>query len=145
MGESDDDVIDVLGDLRDLDPDSIPINFLIPIEGTPLEEVHELTPNQCLRQLALARFLNPAAEIRIAGGREVHLRSMQAMGLYAANSIFVDGYLTTPGQKTAEAHEMIADLGFTVVAGEAGSPPPEGVPAPGMREVEVAGAPGSGD
>ena len=149
MGETDEDVIDVLMDLRSLGPDSIPINFLIPIEGTPLEDVHELTPNQCLRQLSLARFLNPAAEIRIAGGREVHLRSMQAMGLYAANSIFVDGYLTEPGQKTADAHAMIADMGFTVVAGEAGNPMTAGAPEPGVREAPMqeataAGAPAGG-
>ena len=143
MGETDDDVIDVLMDLRNLGPDSIPINFLIPIEGTPLQDVHVLTPNHCLRQLALARFLNPAAEIRIAGGREVHLRSMQAMGLYAANSIFVDGYLTTPGQKTEDAHTMIADLGFEVVTGEAGNPMTAGAPEPGVREQ--AAAPASGD
>ncbi|PZC49394.1 MAG: biotin synthase [Chloroflexi bacterium] len=154
MGETDEDVIDVLSDLRELAPDSIPINFLIPIQGTPLEEIHELTPNHCLRQLALARFLNPSAEIRIAGGREVHLRSMQAMGLYAANSIFVDGYLTEPGQKTADAQEMIADLGFEVVAGEAGAPVENageagnpmtaGAPEQGIRQPEVVGAPGSG-
>ena len=119
MGERDEDVIDVLVALRELAPDSIPINFLIPIDGTPLEGLRTLTPQHCLRQLALARLLNPAAEIRIAGGREVHLRSLQAMGLYAANSIFVDGYLTTPGQRTEEAQRMIADLGFQVVAAEA--------------------------
>jgi biotin synthase len=121
MGETNEDIVDVLMDLREIGPDSIPINFLIPIQGTPLESVDYLTPNDCLRQLALARFLNPSAEIRIAGGREVHLRSMQAMGLYAANSIFVAGYLTTPGQKTEDAHAMIADMGFEVVAGEAGA------------------------
>ena len=114
MGEGEEDVIDVLMELREISPESIPINFLIPIDGTPLEGVNHLTPNQCLRQLALARLLNPEAEIRIAGGREVHLRSLQAMGLYAANSIFVEGYLTTPGQSNAEAQQMIADLGFVV-------------------------------
>ena len=114
MGETDDDVVDVLTALREIGPDSIPINFLIPIEGTPLQDADYLTPNQCLRELALARLLNPKAEIRIAGGREVNLRSMQAMGLYAANSIFVDGYLTEPGQRNDEAHQMIEDLGFVV-------------------------------
>ena len=128
MGESDEDVIDVLLALRELAPDSIPINFLIPIEGTPLAGVRQLTPQQCLRQLALARFLNPAAEIRIAGGREVHLRSLQAVGLYAANSIFVDGYLTTPGQRTEDAQRMIADLGFEIVASE-GAEAPTPVPS----------------
>lgn len=114
MGEADEDVVDVLMALRDVAPESIPINFLIPIEGTPLQEADYLSPNQCLRELALARFLNPAAEIRIAGGREVNLRSMQAMGLYAANSIFVEGYLTEPGQRNEDARLMIEDLGFEI-------------------------------
>jgi biotin synthase len=69
---------------------------------------------------------------------------MQAMGLYAANSIFVDGYLTEPGQKTAEAHAMIADLGFTVVAGEAGNPMTARAPETGVREAATAGAPAGG-
>ena len=114
MGESDDDVIDTLMALRDLAPQSIPINFLIPIEGTPLEDVHRLTPYQCLRILCLARFLNPSQEIRISGGREFHLRSLQAMALYPANSLFVEGYLTTPGQSTKDAWRLIEDMGFEI-------------------------------
>ena len=114
MGESDDDVIDTLMALRDLTPQSIPINFLIPIEGTPLQDVHRLTPYQCLRILCLARFLNPRQEIRISGGREFHLRSLQAMALYPANSLFVEGYLTTPGQSTKDAWQLIEDMGFEI-------------------------------
>jgi biotin synthase len=64
--------------------------------------------------LALMRFMNPEREIRVAGGREVHLRSLQPMALYAANSIFVQGYLTEPGQATPDAWKMIEDLGFTL-------------------------------
>jgi biotin synthase len=56
----------------------------------------------------------PSQEIRIAGGREVHLRSMQAMGLYAANSIFIGDYLTTPGQSARADYEMIRDAGFVL-------------------------------
>jgi biotin synthase len=114
MGESDDDVIETLMALRDLAPESIPINFLIPIEGTPLQNVHRLTPYQCLRILCLARFLNPRQEIRISGGREFHLRSLQAMSLYPANSLFVEGYLTTPGQSTKDAWRLIEDMGFEI-------------------------------
>lgn len=114
MGESDDDVIATLMALRDLAPQSIPINFLIPIEGTPLQDVHRLTPYQCLRILCLARFLNPRQEIRISGGREFHLRSLQAMALYPANSLFVEGYLTTPGQSTKDAWRLIEDMGFEI-------------------------------
>lgn len=60
------------------------------------------------------RFVNPSREIRIAGGREIHLRSLQAMGLYAANSIFVGDYLTTKGQVPQADYDMIRDLGFEV-------------------------------
>ena len=114
MGETDGDVIDVLVALRDLDPRSIPVNFLHPISGTPLEGTWRLTPLHCLRILCLARLLHPHREIRVAGGRELHLRSLQPLALYAANSIFVEGYLTTPGQSTREALQMIEDMGFEV-------------------------------
>lgn len=114
VGESNDDVVDVFMALRDLNPQSIPVNFLHPIEGTPLQGLSGPTPHQCLRILCLARFLNPRQEIRVAGGRELHLRSLQAMALYPANSIFTEGYLTTPGQKTQESWRMIEDLGFEV-------------------------------
>ena len=117
MGETDEDVIDVLMALRDLEPQSIPVNFLHPVEGTPLEGTFRLTPLHCLRILCLARFLHPHREIRVAGGRELHLRSLQPLALYAANSIFVEGYLTTPGQGTREALQMIGDLGFEVEEG----------------------------
>ncbi len=114
MGESDEDAVDVAFALRGLSPKSIPVNFLHPIAGTPLAGRHELTPNRCLKILAMMRFVNPKAEIRIAGGREVNLRSLQPLGLYAANSIFVNGYLTTGGQGAEADHKMIADLGFAI-------------------------------
>ena len=71
------------------------------------------------------RLVNPASEIRIAGGRELHLRSLQPLGLYAANSIFVGDYLTTKGQLPEEDYRMIADMGFTITRGaEAAEPLP---------------------
>jgi biotin synthase len=114
MGESDDDVIDLALSLRELDVRSVPVNFLIPIAGTAMEGRNELDPRRCLRILALYRFLLPSQELRISGGREVHLRSMQVMGLYAANSIFIGDYLTTPGQAARADLEMIRDAGFVV-------------------------------
>ena len=84
--------------LRDLGVQSIPVNFLNPIDGTPLAGRRDLNPRYCLKVLAMFRLVNPDREIRIAGGRELHLGSMQALGLYAANSIFVGDYLTTKGQ-----------------------------------------------
>jgi biotin synthase len=114
MGESDRDIVEMAFELREKDVDSIPINFLHPIPGTPLENVSVLTPNKCLKVLALFRFVCPRKEIRIAGGREVNLRSLQALGLYAANSIFLGDYLTTKGQEAQADLRMIEDLGFEV-------------------------------
>lgn len=114
MGEADEDIVDLAFALRELQVDSLPLNFLLPIEGTPLAARRELSPTKCLRALCLMRFTNPAAEIRVAGGRELNLGWFQGLALYPANSIFVDGYLTTPGQPASDAHRMIAELGFEV-------------------------------
>ncbi|MEE9240851.1 MAG: biotin synthase BioB [bacterium] len=116
QGERREDVLDVCEALRELEPESIPVNFLHPVPGTPLEGIPPLGPAQCLRLLCLMRFFNPRSEIRVAGGREVQLREHQALALYPANSIFVSGYLTTSGQPAEEAHRMIRDLGFEVDA-----------------------------
>ncbi|MFD8970303.1 biotin synthase BioB [Streptomyces sp. NPDC059568] len=114
MGESDADLVDVVFSLRALDPDSVPVNFLIPFEGTPLAEEWNLTPQRCLRILAMARFVCPDVEVRLAGGREVHLRSMQPLALHLVNSIFLGDYLTSEGQEGKADLEMIADAGFEV-------------------------------
>ena len=114
MGEQNEHLVEMAMALRDLEVESIPLNFLIPIEGTPLEQRSELTPNYCLKALAMFRLVNPDRELRIAGGREVHLRSLQPLGLYAANSVFVGDYLTTDGQAPDEDYRMIEDLGFEV-------------------------------
>lgn len=116
MGETDNDIVEVGFALRQLEPDSVPINFLIPIDGTPLGGVNELTPLRCLRILALYRLLFPDVEVRIAGGREVHLRSLQPLGLQLANSIFAGDYLTTKGQAVTSDLELIADCGLRVEA-----------------------------
>ncbi|MGJ7921065.1 biotin synthase BioB [Neobacillus sp. LXY-4] len=114
MGESDVEAVQVAMTLRQLDTDSIPCNFLNAIDGTPLEGQKHLNPRRCLKLLSMMRFVNPAKEIRMAGGREVNLRSMQVMGLYAANSIFVGDYLTTAGQEPTADWGMIEDLGFEI-------------------------------
>jgi biotin synthase len=118
MGETDADVVDLAFALRDLRVDSLPVNFLHPIDGTPFEGRHDLTPGRCLRVLCLMRFTNPASEIRVAGGRELNLGWFQSLALYPANSIFVEGYLTTPGQAAREAQRMIEEMGFEVEAVE---------------------------
>jgi len=114
MGESDDDIIDLAVSLRKLGVDSIPINFLHPIEGTPFAGLNDLTPQRCLKILCVFRFINPDKELRVGGGRELNLRSLQPLALYPANSLFVNGYLTTPGQEASETQRMIADLGFEI-------------------------------
>jgi biotin synthase len=114
MGETDADVVDLAFSLRRSDPDSVPVNFLIPFEGTPLGGEWQLTPQRCLRILALFRFVFPDSEVRIAGGREIHLRSLQPLGLHLANSIFLGDYLTSEGQAGSADLQMIADAGFVV-------------------------------
>jgi biotin synthase len=114
MGETDEDLVDVVFALRELGSDSVPVNFLIPFEGTPLAKEWNLTPQRCLRILAMVRFVCPDIEVRIAGGREVHLRSMQPLGLHLANSIFLGDYLTSEGQAGQTDLDMIKDAGFVV-------------------------------
>ena len=112
MGESDEQIVDLVFSLRDMDIDSIPVNFLIPIPGTPLAGIEYLTPQKCLAILCLFRLVNPSKEIRIAGGREFHLRSLQPLGLYVADSIFIGDYLTTRGEVPEADMQMLQDTGF---------------------------------
>jgi biotin synthase len=118
MGEQDADVVQMAFSLRELGVESIPVNFLNPIEGTPLAGTRRLNPRYCLKVLAMFRFANPDRELRIAGGRELHLGSLQALALYAANSIFVGDYLTTKGQPPAADYKMIEELGFEIARNE---------------------------
>ncbi|MGE3313709.1 MAG: biotin synthase BioB [Planctomycetaceae bacterium] len=115
MGEQDDDVVDLVLQLRELKVESIPINFLHSIDGTPLQKFENLNPRRCLKALCLVRFANPSTEVRIAGGREVQLRSLQPLGLYPANSMFVSDYLTTKGQEASLDFQMVEDLGFEII------------------------------
>jgi biotin synthase len=114
MGETDRDLVDVARALRALQVDSVPVNFLNPMSGTPLEDRRSLTPWRCLKVLCLFRFMLPKTEIRVAGGREVNLRSLQPLALYPGNSLFINGYLTTGGQSADEAIAMVRDIGFEV-------------------------------
>jgi biotin synthase len=115
MGEHPTDIVQMALALRGLNVESIPINFLHPVDGTPLAQTRLLNPRFCLKVLAMFRFVHPNREIRIAGGRELHLGALQPLGLYAANSIFVGDYLTTPGQTPDDDLRMIRDMGFEPV------------------------------
>jgi len=114
MRETKQDVISMARSLYAMDADSIPVNFLHAVDGTPLGGTDELNPRYSLKVLCLFRFINPTKEIRISGGREVNLRSLQPLGLYPANSVFVGDYLTTAGQESDRDREMLEDLGFEV-------------------------------
>ncbi len=116
MGEVDADVIDVAKRLRELKAESIPVNLMVPIEGNQLAKDFGLTPNYCLRVLCLFRFLNPQAEVRVAAGRELHLRSLEVMALYPANSLFLQGYLNAKGATNGRTLRMIADAGFEILS-----------------------------
>lgn len=114
MGESTQEIVEMAYSLRDLDADSIPINFLNAIPGTPLENAGRTPAMTALKVLALFRFICPSKEIRVAGGREVNLRTLQPLSLYAANSLFVGDYLTTAGQEVTSDHHIIEDMGFEI-------------------------------
>ncbi len=124
MGEGDEDLVELAFALRELEVDSLPVNFLHPIDGTPFEGLNFLDPVRALRALCLFRFTNPRTEIRAAGGREHNLGNWQSLALYPANSIFVQGYLTTPGQSAADARRMIEEMGFEVETLEDATPHP---------------------
>jgi biotin synthase len=82
--------------------------------GTPRGDVWDLTPSRCLRILAAFRFLFPDVEVRLAGGREIHLRVMQPLSLHLVNSMFLGDYLTSEGQPGQDDLTMISDAGFVV-------------------------------
>lgn len=130
MGETDADVADLALATRAAGSDSIPVNFLDPRPGTPLAGRARPSPLHCLKVLCLFRFANPAKDIRAAGGREKALRALQPLALYPANSIFTEGYLTTPGNEASRDLEMIRDMGFTpLVAARPEAPARAEVPA----------------
>lgn len=110
MGEEMDDVIDLCFALRELGAAAVPVNFLDPRQGTPFGDQKRVEPYYALRVLCLFRFVHPDADVRCAGGREVTFRSLQPLVLYVANSIFSNGYLTTPGQGETADLQMIKDM-----------------------------------
>jgi len=137
LGEGDEDVLDLAYALRDLEVDSVPVNFLDPRPGTPLGAAGRIEPVHALRVLCMFRFVHPRADLRVAGGREVTLRSLQAMALYPANSIFTTGYLTTGGNQLDDDLAMIRDLGFEIelAGGRVAPEVPVGAAPPARRSA----------
>jgi biotin synthase len=121
LGESEEDLLDLAFALRELDVDSVPVNFLDARPGTPLSGYPLVEAGAALRALCMFRLVHPRTDLRVAGGRELTLRALQAMALYPANSIFTQGYLTTGGATAEADHQMIRDAGFELelASGEA--------------------------
>ncbi|MEX0873689.1 MAG: biotin synthase BioB [Actinomycetota bacterium] len=111
MGETTRQRVEFAFELRELGPREIPMNFLNPRPGTPLGDRDLVNPLDAIRTIALFRLLFPEIVLRYAGGREVTLRELQAMGLYAGiNGIIIGNYLTTLGRSPADDLAMLSDV-----------------------------------
>ncbi len=114
MGETPQQRVELAIALREVGTDVLPMNFLNPISGTPLEGTVPLSPLECLHTIAMFRLMLPTANLMLAGGREVNLRDLQSWAFHAgANACMVGNYLTTPGRDRHEDLRMIRDLGLT--------------------------------
>ena len=112
LGETPQQRVEMAFTLKELDIDSIPLNILNPIAGTPFGKNAPLRPWEILRAFAVFRFILPKALIRTAGGREANLRSLQAYALTGGlNGLMIGGYLTTEGRDITEDQQMLRDLG----------------------------------
>ena len=112
LGETPEQRVEMAFTLKELGIDSVPLNLLTPIPGTPFEDKKALSPLEILRSYAVFRFILPKAQIRTAGGREVNLRDLQALALNGgASGIMIGGYLTTAGRGTEREMPMLKDLG----------------------------------
>jgi biotin synthase len=114
LGEDRTDVVDMLCEIREINPQSVPVNFLIPLRGTALadSDMSRLSPEYCLKVLCLARLFTPKSDIRCAAGREVYLKGKEKWMFYAADSIFASGYLTAGGQSIEDTIKLVTDAGF---------------------------------
>ncbi|MCK9276104.1 MAG: biotin synthase BioB [Syntrophales bacterium] len=114
-GENDRQVLELATALKEVDVDSVPLNFLVPIPGTRLEKSQRLTPLRCLKIIALFRFVLPEKEILICGGREFNLQELHPFIFYAgASGIMTSNYLTTAGRSLADDLSMLDRLGLKV-------------------------------
>ena len=120
MGETEEQLVEVAFALREIGADSVPVNFLLPFDGTPLAGHADLTPQQCLRILAMVRFVHPDSDVRVSAGREQHLRTLQPLSLAICNSLFLGDYLTSEGQAGQADLDMIADAGLVVAGVDGG-------------------------
>ncbi len=110
MGESPEDRVDLALTYRELGVDSIPLNFLMPIEGTPMKDAPGIKPLEALKVIAMFRFTNPRAELRLCGGREQNLRDFHGMAVLMTNAMMVGGYLTRAGRDIRKDYQLLEDL-----------------------------------
>ena len=117
MGESPEDRVKLAFELKKIGAHCVPINILNPRVGTPLGDVTPLEPIEIIRYIAIYRFILPKSTLKIAGGREVNLRDLQAMAMQAgANGLILGNYLTTMGRNPSQDIQMLKDLGFKMMA-----------------------------
>ncbi len=115
MGETPEQRMEFAFEIRDLDPTWVPINFLNPRPGTPFEDLETIHPIEAVKTISIYRLVLPDKIIMTAGGREVTLRDLQAMGLLAgANAMILGNYLTTPGRSPKDDLRMLDDLDMPV-------------------------------
>lgn len=115
MGETPEDRVKLAFELKSIGANCVPINILNPRRGTPLGDIDPIEPMEVIRYVAIFRLVLPKSTIKIAGGREVNLRDLQAMALQAgANGLIIGNYLTTMGRNPAMDIQMLKDLGFDV-------------------------------
>jgi len=116
LGESAEDRVDMAMLLKELDVDSVPLNFLVPIPGTKLADATPLEPVQILKIIALFRYVLPDKDIRVCGGRERNLRDLQGLVFFAgANGFMLGNYLTTKGRSPEDDLQLLSDLGLEPV------------------------------
>ncbi len=115
MGESRRQRLELAFQASELEPEEFPVNILIPRAGTPLENAKTPDPMEVIKTIAVFRFILPRSIVKIAGGREVHLRELQSMALLGgANGIITGGYLTVGGNSPEQDIRMIKELGLKV-------------------------------
>jgi biotin synthase len=119
LGEEFSHRVEMAETLRELDVDTVPINFLNPVEGTRLADADFLTPMECLKIIAIYRFMLPDKNLTVCGGREKNLRELQSwIFLAGASGMMTGNYLTTPGRAPEQDRQMLSDLGMQI--GECG-------------------------
>jgi biotin synthase len=115
IGETDEQILELASDIKGLDVDSIPLNFLVPIPGTPYGGMNSLTPIKCLKIIAFFRYYLPDKEIIICGGREKNLKELHPLIFFAgASGMMTGNYLTTEGRTLEHDLALIRELGFSV-------------------------------